>query len=116
MPPDHCVRDPSLECIGSQRVDLLIKELDEWKTDAKNDHDEMFRRIRKLEINDVRQDEKYEKIIGKLDELSLEISGASSGLRELQLKPAKRWEDITRQVLLTVAAAVCAFILGRLGL
>lgn len=31
MPPDHCVRDPSLDCIGSQRVDMLMKELDEWK-------------------------------------------------------------------------------------
>ena len=28
MPPDHCVRDPSLECIGSQRVDMLMTARD----------------------------------------------------------------------------------------
>lgn len=116
MPPDRCVRDPTLTCIGSERVDLLIKELDEWKKDAKADHEAMYKRIRALELNDARRDEQYQKILDKLDELSLEISGASSGLQELKLKPAKRWEDVTRQVLLTVAAAVCAFILGRLGL
>ena len=28
MPPDHCVRDPSLDCIGSQRVDMLMTAQD----------------------------------------------------------------------------------------
>ena len=28
MPPDHCVRDPSLDCVGSQRVDMLMTARD----------------------------------------------------------------------------------------
>lgn len=116
MPPDRCVRDPSLECFGSQRVDLLIKEIDEWKASAKASHQEMYDRIRKLENNDARRDEQYKQIIEKLDQLALDISGASDDLQDLKIKPAKRWEDVTRQVLLTVVAAVCAFFLDRLGL
>ena len=116
MPPDHCVRDPSLDCIGSQRVDMLMKELDEWKTDAKNDHEDIYNRIRKLELNDARRDEQYDKIIEKLDRLSDEIATATADLQAIKLKPAKRWDEATRQVLLAVVAAVCAFVLGRFGL
>ena len=116
MPPDRCVRDPSLECFGSQRVDLLIKEIDEWKASAKASHQEMYDRIRKLENNDARRDEQYDKIIEKLDRLSDEIATATADLQAIKLKPAKRWDEVTRQVLLAVVAAVCAFVLGRFGL
>lgn len=45
-----------------------------------------------------------------------DVKEIKSDVKSLAEKPAKRWDTLTETIFLTVAAAVIAYLLGRVGL
>ena len=101
---EKCAVDPR-DCPMEARVSSLEK-LQERHSDT---HREMFDRIRELEKSDAVQDAHYKAIDAKLDELTALV-------KDLTGKAGKRWESLVEKGIWAVAAAVIAFLLGRVGL
>ena len=117
MQPDNkCILVPDRDCFGLHKAEILQKSLDTFMENSRETHKEMFDRIRELEKNEARRDEQYIQIMEKLDGLSTQIATAMADVGELKMKPAKRWDDMTKQVFGLVVAAVAAFLLGKFGL
>lgn len=93
------------------RSDLtrLESQLEEFQAQAAGNHREIYGRLNRLERSDAVQDSKYGTIIEKLDELVRKVEA-------LETRPARRWEGVADRVLCTVAAAIVAFLLARMGL
>lgn len=116
QPENKCIVVPERDCLGLHKAEILQKSLDTFIENSRETHKEMFDRIRELEKNEARRDEQYLQIMEKLDGLSAQIATAMVDVGELKMKPAKRWDDMTKQVLGLVVAAVAAFLLGKFGL
>ena len=116
QPENKCIVVPERDCLGLHKAESLQKSLDTFMENARETHKEMFDRIRELEQQNVRRDEQYLKIMEKLESLSTQIATAMADVGELKMKPAKRWDDMTKQVFGLVVAAVAAFLLGKFGL
>ena len=76
------------------------------------------RRIERLEA---RQDE-TDKLVAAMASLRSEqsyikqdVAEIKDDVKQLALKPAKRWETVAEQVLLCLLSAVIAMLLGRIG-
>ena len=67
------------------------------------------RRLGVLEQAEAARRVQYESILEKLDQLL-------AWQEEQRLRPVRRWEALAERVLLTAAAALAAYVLGRLGL
>ena len=100
--PENC--NPN-ECPLSPRVDALERANEQHGTT----HREMYDRLRALEKENAVQNANYRAIEAKLDELTVMV-------KELSGKAGKRWESLVEKALWAVAAAVIAFLLGRVGL
>ena len=116
QPENKCIVIPERDCLGLHKAEILQKSLDTFMENSRETHKEFFDRIRQLEQQNVRRDEQYLQIMEKLDNLSAQIAAAMAEVGELKMKPAKRWDDMTKQVLGLVVAAVAAFLLGKFGL
>lgn len=100
--PENCSAG---DCPLAPRVDALERANEQHS----KTHREMFDRMRVLETSDAVQNAHYKAIDAKLDELTILV-------RELSGKAGKRWEGLVDKALWAVAAAVIAFLLGRVGL
>ena len=117
MPPENkCILHPEMECLGLQKAEMLEKTMNIHIENSRATHKEFFTRIRQMEQQNVRRDEQYVQIMEKLDSLSAQIALALTDVGELKMRPARRWDDMTKQVLGLVVAAIAAFLLGRFGL
>lgn len=116
MADTKCIVNPERDCLGLHKAEMLQKSLDTYVENARATHKEMFDRIRELEKSEARRDEQYLQIMEKLDSLSAQIAAAMTDVGELKMKPARRWDDMTKQIISMVVAAVGAFLLGRFGL
>lgn len=116
QPENKCIVVPERDCLGLHKAEILQKSLDTFMENSRETHKEFFDRIRHLEQENVRRDEQYLQIMEKLDSLSAQIAAALADVGELKMKPAKRWDDMTKQIIGLVVAAVGAFLLGRFGL
>lgn len=116
QPENKCIVIPERDCLGLHKAEALQKSLDTFMENSRQTHKEFFDRIRQLEQQNVRRDEQYLQIMEKLDNLSAQIAAVMTDVGELKMKPAKRWDDMTKQVLGLVVAAVAAFLLGKFGL
>lgn len=116
QPENKCILVPERDCLGLHKAEILQKSLDTFMENSRETHKEMFDRIRELEKNEARRDEQYLQIMEKLDGLSAQIATAIADVGELKMKPAKRWDDMTKQILGIIVTALGAFFLGRLGL
>ncbi|MDE6588799.1 MAG: hypothetical protein K2K53_00340 [Oscillospiraceae bacterium] len=104
--PENC--NPG-DCPVASRVDALEREFDRYRSNSTETHQRMFDRIGALEQGSTRLEAKLDSIEEKLDELSATV-------KTLADKPAKRWEGLVDKAIWAVAAAVIAFLLGRIGL
>lgn len=95
--PDNCPLEPR------------VKALEDENKGHTETHKELFNRVRTLETSDAVQNAHYEAIDAKLDELTVMV-------KELKDKPTKRWDGLVDKAIWAVAAAVIAFLLGRIGL
>lgn len=106
---EKCIIDPSRDCLGLAKAEMLEKQVDEYRRQARETHSQLFNRIRDLEKADAARNEQYKQIMEKLDQL-LEWQNAQ------QNKPQAFVDDIKGKVVWAVLAAIIAFILGRIGL
>ena len=93
-----------------------LKQMSEYRTQARETHADMYRRIAALEQSGSAQEARYQAIMDKLTELSVRLNEALATIAALKEKPAKRWESIVDKAIWAVLAAVIAFVLGRMGL
>lgn len=100
--PENC--NPS-ECPMEPRISALERA----NAQHGETHREIFRRLNDVERDNAVQDAHYKAIDAKLDELTIMV-------KELSGKAGKRWEGLVEKALWAVAAAVIAFVLGRVGL
>lgn len=99
--PDKCVDN----CPLVPRVEALEQD-NKRHTDT---HEKMFNRLNALEKENAVQNANYNAISEKLDKLTIMVE-------ELHGKAGKRWESLADKAIWAVAAAVIAFLLGRVGL
>lgn len=96
-------------CAIAEKVSRLEEQLDEYQAQNGDSHREIFGRLNVLEKSEAVQEVHYTAIMAKLDNLTQKVE-------LLEQKPARRWEGLAEKALWAVAAAVIAFLLGRLGL
>lgn len=104
--PENC--NPN-DCPVASRLDALEKEFDRYRDNSSNKHQQMFERIGTLEQSSAAVKATLDSIDEKLDELS-------DTIKSLAGKPAKRWEGLVDKAIWTVAAAVIAFLLTKVGM
>lgn len=104
--PENCNEN---DCPVASRVDALEREFDRYRNNSTETHKQMFNRIGALERGATRLETKLDSIDEKLDELS-------DTMKALVNKPAKRWDGLVDKAIWAVAAALIAFLLGRVGL
>lgn len=109
--PEKCT-DNIRDCPLLPRVEALERANDQHG----GTHRELFDRLRDLERLEGIQGEQYKNILEKLDALTRKHEELNRKLSDLEAKPGKRWEGLVEKALWAVAAAVIAFLLGRLGL
>ena len=106
---DKCILDPQRDCLGLQKAEMLEKQMDQWRAQSRESHQEIFRRLNDLEKSETARDIQYTSIMEKLDKLV-------AWQEAQQAKPAKRWDAVIEKVILAVVAAVIGAILARIGL
>lgn len=106
---EKCIIDPARDCLGLAKAEMLEKQVDEYRRQARETHSQLFDRIRELERAESARNEQYKQIMEKLDQL-LEWQETQ------QKKPQAFVDDIKGKIIWAVLAAVIAFILGRIGL
>lgn len=109
--PEKCTDNPR-DCPLVPRVEALERANEQHGST----HRELFERMRELERLEGIQGEQYKNIMEKLDNLKDSHDELNRKLRELEAKPARRWESIVDKALWAVCAAVIAFLLARIGL
>lgn len=107
--PEKCTEN----CPDLARLEQEIRDLKKQNSEA---FKEVQERLTKVELTNAIQNERYDAIMGKLDELSRKHDNLSAKLEELEAKPGKRWESLAEKAVWAVCAAVIAFLLGRVGL
>ena len=95
------------------RLERQVKELQRQNGE---DHKEIRDRLSRAEMTNAVQNERYDAILGKLEELSRKHDGLTRKLEELEAKPGRRWESLAEKAVWAVYAAVIAFLLGGMGL
>ena len=109
MTDEKCALRPERDCLGLQKANMLEKQMDEYRRQARETHREIFGRLGELEQAESAWDQQYRQIMEKLDKLLL-------WQEEQQKKPAKRWEAVVEKLVLLVVTAAAAFFMGRLGI
>ena len=106
---EKCIMAPARDCLGLAKAEMLEKQVDEYRRQARDTHAQLFDRIRGLEKAEAARNEQYKQIMEKLDQL-LEWQEAQ------RKKPQAFVDDLKGKIVWAVLAAVIAFILGRIGL
>ena len=107
--PEKCTES----CPDLARLEQQLKDLQKQNGE---DHKEIRDRLTKAEMTNAIQNERYDAIMGKLDELSKKHDSLTKKLETLEAKPGKRWESLAEKAVWAVCAAVIAFLLARIGL
>lgn len=106
---DNCIRDPSQECLGVEKVRALEKQFTAHLENSRETHQELFRRVNSLEQRDAVRNEQFDSINKKLDKLV--------AWQEEQLQnPKKRWDALIDKIVWALLAAVIAYLLAVVGL
>lgn len=93
-------------CADLTRLEQQVKDLQKQNG---ADHKEIRDRLTQLEKEEAVQMVQYKTILDKLDDLTEKVDA-------IEAKPGKRWEGLVEKAVWAVAAAVIAFLLGRVGL
>ena len=93
MAPEKCVADPSRDCLGLAKAEMLEKQIAEYRQQSRETHSELYTRITALEKSDAKRDEQYSKILDKLNDMQADINKALLSIAEFKEKSGKRWES-----------------------
>ena len=66
---EKCIIDPARDCLGLAKAEMLEKQMDEYRRQARETHSQLFDRIRELERAESARGEQYKQIMEKLDQL-----------------------------------------------
>ena len=100
---------PENKCAEACPLIPRVEALERANEQHSSTHREIFNRLNSVERDNAVQDAHYRAIDAKLDELTIMV-------KELSGRAGKRWEGLVEKALWAVAAAVIAFVLGRVGL
>lgn len=105
MPDTKCTLDPQRSCPVMVTVQRLDKDVAELKG-----------KMSQFEIAFAVREEQYKHILERLSEISTSMNSMSTKIENIESKPAKRWEELIKQVIsLLVAAIVGAIIASIFG-
>ena len=107
--PEGCAMEAERGCLGTARLEMLEKRMDEVQDRNGRSHQEIFGRLNALERQGSVRDAQYQAIMEKLDKLV----AWQEAQRE---KPVRRWENLADNAVWAVCAAVIAYMLAGLGL
>lgn len=93
------------ECPFLQRIETLEKDNEH----NKNTHKEFYGKLEASRTTVALIEERIRQIKEDTEEIKTSV-------QELKDKPGKRWEAIVEKAIWAVAAAVIAFLMGRIGL
>lgn len=141
---EKCLIDPERDCFGLKKAEELERDLNELRKQNNNSHERFFDRLTELEKSEGVQGEQYKNILSRLGDLSNNLHDMKNETRdavsklpgithklddlgnrtdslledvdELKEKPAKKWENVTGQIVAIVIAAVVGLVLGQIGL
>ena len=116
MAPEKCIVDPSRDCLGLAKAEMLEKQIAEYRQQSRETHSELYTRITALEKSDAKRDEQYGKILDKLNDMQADINKALLSIAEFKEKSGKRWDKIVDKLLLLVITACVGYILIKFGL
>lgn len=111
----NCILDPQRDCLGLQKAEMLEKQFEEYRKQARETHSEMYARITTLERMDSARNEQYIAIMGKLDNMEKRIDTTLGIIEELKAKPARRWNQVVDKVLIGVIGAIVVYIMAQIG-
>ena len=112
MAPEKCIADPSRDCLGLAKAEMLEKQIAEYRQQSRETHSELYTRITALEKSDAKRDEQY----SKLNDMQADINKALLSIAEFKEKSGKRWDKIVDKILLLVITACVGYILIKFGL
>ena len=81
MAPEKCVADPSRDCLGLAKAEMLEKQIAEYRQQSRETHSELYTRITALEKSDAKRDEQYSKILDKLNDMQTPPSSEAGTAR-----------------------------------
>ena len=110
MAPEKCIVDPSRDCLGLAKAEMLEKQIAEYRQQSRETHSELYTRITALEKSE------YGKILDKLNDMQADINKALLSIAEFKEKSGKRWDKIVDKILLLVITACVGYILIKFGL
>ena len=140
MPPDKCILNPDLECIGKAKATKVEEKLDELVRDNRRSHERFGERLDELERNDAARRERDERVMEKLNDLGDDIKEVAEDSKtiirqmpvfdqrlrtleeldddvdKLKGKSGETWESIKKQSLGWVVALILAIVAAALGL
>lgn len=87
----------------------LERQLEELKKSNSETHRQLWEAINELKTNDAVQDSKYETILSKLNEVTIEV-------KSLQAEPGENWKTLIKTIGTCVLSALIGFLMARMGL
>lgn len=145
MPEGKCTpAAEEITCPGLPRLAVVESDLAELRRQNAKTHERFGERIGELEKHNEVQDVLFKTTTDRLGEMSITMREQKDEIREIgrqipvmaqslstlqeghkatdndveeiKAKPAKRWDNMTSQILAIVAAAIVGFILAKLGI
>lgn len=113
---EKCILDPQRDCLGLMKAQELERDVNELRKQNSASHERLFDRVGALEKSGAVQQEQYRTIMEKLNDMTEKQAEISRTLRDLEQKPAKRMDDIIKQIIGLVIAAVVGAALAHFGL
>lgn len=97
-------------------LEVRVRRLEIDSEQLKKDTQSLDERVSKhgMELDDMRiKNAANEAVLQRIDKT---VSKIDEKMDAQQMKPAKRWEDLTAQVIALVVAAIMGLMLARVGL
>ena len=83
---------------------------------ARAEFEELRRRVDGMEERLHNGDVALALLKQRLDQIDAKLDEVSLALQELRMKPARRWDSVSQQVLIWIVTALLAFIMVKTGL
>lgn len=83
---------------------------------TRGEFDELRRRVEATEERLHSGDVTLALLKQRLDQIDAKLDEVSQAIQELRMKPARRWDSLSQQILTWVVTALLAFIAVKIGL
>lgn len=97
------------KCPYEKRINEMLEDIGRAKQKGSDARKDIYERLRKIETEIVRTDERYKSISEDLRELKHQQAVVLAKIEELSAKPAKRWDTAITGLVGSGIGAVVAF-------